>query len=65
MRTYIDIDDKLMHEAMKLLGARSKREAVETALREMVKHRKAARAIKALRGKIEWDGKLDAMRRDT
>jgi Arc/MetJ family transcription regulator len=63
MRTYIDIDDKLMHEAMKLLGARSKREAVETALREMVKHRKAARAIKALYGKLAWEGDVRAIRR--
>jgi Arc/MetJ family transcription regulator len=64
MRITLEIDDKLMAEAMKLLGAKSKREAVETALREAVKHRKAARAIRSLYGKVEWEGDLDAMRRD-
>lgn len=63
MHITVEIDNKLMAEAMKLLGAKSKREAVETALREVVKHRKAAKAIRSLYGKIEWEGDLDSMRR--
>jgi Arc/MetJ family transcription regulator len=63
MRTTIDIDDRLMSEAMKLLGAGSKREAVEMALREVVKHRKAARAIRALYGKLAWEGDVRPTRR--
>ena len=36
MITNIDIDEDLVAEAMKVSGARSKREAVDRALREMV-----------------------------
>ena len=36
MRTNIVIDDKLIAEAMKLSGAKTKREAVEDSLRLMV-----------------------------
>lgn len=36
MITNIDIDDQLVSEAMKLSGARTKREVVDRALREMV-----------------------------
>ena len=37
MRTNIVIDDALMKQAMQASGARSKREAVELALRTLVK----------------------------
>ena len=36
MRTNIDIDDKLLKEAMRAVGATTKRATVETALRKMV-----------------------------
>ena len=36
MLTNIDIDDELVAEAMKISGARTKREVVDRALREMV-----------------------------
>jgi hypothetical protein len=36
MITNIDIDDQLVSEAMKVSGARTKREVVDRALREMV-----------------------------
>lgn len=43
MITNIDIDEELVAEAMKLSGARSKREAVDRALREMVARAKRPR----------------------
>lgn len=36
MLTNIDIDEKLIAQAMEVLGAKTKREAVDRALREMV-----------------------------
>ena len=63
MRTNIEIDDQLMAEAMSELGVRTKREAVETALRQSVRARQQLRAIRELRG-IGWDGDLDEMRTD-
>ena len=63
MRTNIVIDDKLIAEAMKLSGARTKREAVESSLRLLVQLKRQER-IRRARGKLKWTGDLDAMRRD-
>jgi hypothetical protein len=43
MITNIDIDDELVSEAMKVSGARTKREVVDRALREMVARAKRPR----------------------
>jgi len=64
MRTNIVIDDRLMSEALKLSGAKSKREAVELGLRTLVRIRRQE-GLRKLRGKLHWEGDLDAMRRDT
>lgn len=61
MRTNIDIDDKLMKQAMKATGATTKKAAVEAALREVVQLKKQER-IKDWFGKIDWEGDLNAMR---
>jgi Arc/MetJ family transcription regulator len=63
MRTNIVIDPKLMDEALRLSGAPTKRQVVEDALRLLVRVRRQER-LRALRGKLEWSGDLDAMRRD-
>ena len=63
MRTNIFIDDKLIAEAMKLSGARTKREAVESSLRLLVRVKRQEQ-IRRARGKLEWASDLDAMRRD-
>lgn len=63
MRTNIVIDDRLMHDAMAAAGARSKREAVEMGLQLLLARRNQA-AIKSLRGTLDWQGDLDAMRTD-
>jgi Arc/MetJ family transcription regulator len=61
MRTNIVIDDKLMKETLRLTGLRTKREAVELGLRTIVRLRKQE-AIRSFRGKLKWQGDLDAMR---
>jgi Arc/MetJ family transcription regulator len=63
VRTNIVIDDELIAEAMKLSGARTKREAVEDSLRLMVQLKRQEQVRRA-RGKLKWVGDLDAMRRD-
>ena len=63
MRTNIVIDDKLMADALELTGARTKREAVELGLKTLLKTGRQA-DVKRLRGKIVWEGDLDALRRD-
>jgi Arc/MetJ family transcription regulator len=63
MRTNIVIDDRLMNEAMKASGARTKREAVEMGLKTLLRLSRQAE-IRKWRGKLDWQGDLDAMRRD-
>lgn len=61
MRTNIDIDDKLMKQAMKATGATTKKAAVEACMQQAVQLKKQA-GIKKWFGKIPWEGDLDAMR---
>lgn len=63
MRTNIDIDDRLMAAAFKASGLKTKKATVEAALRLLVQTRAQGR-IRALRGKLRWEGSLDGMRRD-
>lgn len=61
MRTNIEIDDKLMRQAMAATKATTKKAAVEIALRKLVQL-KAQEGILKWRGKIKWDGDLTTMR---
>ncbi len=61
MRTNIDIDDRLMEEAMKSSGSRTKRSAVEAGLRLLIQTRTQA-SIRKLRGKVKWQGDLERSR---
>ena len=63
MRTNIVIDDKLMNDTLKVTGLRTKREAVELGLRTLLRLRKQ-QEIRKYRGKLSWEGDLDAMRTD-
>lgn len=62
MRTNIEIDDRLMNEVIRLTGLRTKREAVDFALREVVARHEQLGVLK-LRGRIQWEGNLDQTRR--
>lgn len=63
MRTNIVIDDKLMKDALRSTGLKTKREAVELGLRTLVRLRQQEE-IRRFRGKLKWQGDLDAMRTD-
>ena len=63
MRTNIVIDDELMAEAMRVSGARTKRQVVEEGLRLLIQLN-LQQQVRRLRGKVRWIGDLDAMRRD-
>ena len=64
MRTNIVIDDELMTQVLKLTGIKTKREAVETGLKTLLKLQKQEN-IRNYRGKLLWTGDLDDMRSDT
>jgi Arc/MetJ family transcription regulator len=61
MRTNIDIDDRLMAEAQKASGT-TKKQAVEQALRLMVKLRRQ-QEVGAAFGKYRWRGDLARSRK--
>lgn len=63
MRTNIVIDDKLMQESLRATGLKTKREVVELGLRTLLRLRQQEE-IRRFRGKLGWEGDLDAMRKD-
>jgi Arc/MetJ family transcription regulator len=63
MRTNIVIDDQLMKSILQVTGLKTKREAVELGLRTLLQLRQQEE-IKRFRGKLNWQGDLDAMRLD-
>jgi Arc/MetJ family transcription regulator len=64
MRTNIDIDEQLLSAAMAATGAKTKREAVELGLANLVRLKQQER-IRGYRGKLRWKDDLERMRRDT
>ncbi len=62
MRTNIEIDDMLMADALKATGLKTKKEAVELGLKALIKLKRQG-SIRALRGKLKWDGDLNEMRK--
>jgi Arc/MetJ family transcription regulator len=64
MRTNIVIDDKLMRDTLRAAGLKTKREAVEEGLRTLLRLKRQA-GIRRLRGKLNWQGDLNAMRSDS
>ncbi|GGB73520.1 MULTISPECIES: type II toxin-antitoxin system VapB family antitoxin [Henriciella] len=63
MRTNIDIDDKLMEEAIRLGGFSTKKEAVTESLKLLIQLKRQD-VIRGLKGKLDWSGDLGAMRAD-
>ena len=63
MRTNIEIDDRLMRDALRVSGGKTKRAVVEAALRLLVQT-EAQSGIRRLRGQIDWDGDLEVSRLD-
>lgn len=63
MRTHIVIDDQLMRECLRVTGLKTKREAVEHALRTVLRLHQQEE-IRRFRGKLEWLGDLETMRKD-
>jgi Arc/MetJ family transcription regulator len=63
MRTNIVIDDKLMQDTLRATGLKTKREAVDQALRTLLRLTRQAE-IRPLGGKLRWQGDLDTVRSD-
>ena len=63
VRTNIVIDDALMRAALQVTGLKTKREAVEQGLKTLLRLARQEE-IRSFRGRLDWQGDLEAMRRD-
>lgn len=61
MRTNVVLDDELVAKAMQYTGLTTKRAVIEEALRLLVRL-KSQEEVRNLRGKLHWEGDLEAMR---
>jgi Arc/MetJ family transcription regulator len=61
MRTNIEIEDELIQKALSLTGLKTKRAAVEAALRMLIRV-KEQEEILNLAGKVHWQGDLEESR---
>ena len=62
-RTNIVLDERLVGQAMRLSGAKTRREVVDIALRELIARRSVYRALRRLKGKLPWEGDVASWRR--
>jgi len=62
MRTTLNIDDDALQAAMKHAAGRTKTEVINEALRRFVRAKRRLQLLK-LRGTVEWEGDLDALRK--
>ena len=62
LRTNIELDEKLVHEAMQLTHKKTKKELVNYAIQDLVSRLKRKKLLE-LEGKVEWTGSLDEIRK--
>jgi len=63
MRTNVVIDDGLMRRVMKSGGYKTKKKAIEEALKLLLQVQSQER-LRSLKGRVRWEGDLDQMRSD-
>jgi Arc/MetJ family transcription regulator len=61
VRTNIDIDDRLIREALRVSGLKTKRAVVAAGLQMLIRV-KRQQEILDLAGKVHWEGNLDETR---
>lgn len=60
-RTNIVMDKKLVEAGLKATGLKTRRELVDYALRELLRHKQQKKLL-ALKGTVEWRGNLEELR---
>jgi len=61
VRTNIVLDSKLIEAGLEATGLKTRRELVDFALRELLRHKQQKRLL-SLKGKVIWEGDLTEMR---
>lgn len=62
--TEVVVSSDLIEKALQATGNPNRREVLELALRTLLRQMRAQEELKQMRGTVEWDGDLDAMRVD-
>ena len=63
-RTNVVLDDRLVAQAMRTIGAKTKRAVIDRALRDLVERGRVYDKILALKGKLtDWEGDINAGRK--
>lgn len=62
LRTNIELNEKLVEEALKLTHIKTKKELVNYALKDLIRKIKRKKILE-LEGKVEWTGNLSKMRK--
>jgi Arc/MetJ family transcription regulator len=63
MRTNIVLDESLVEQARRLTGIKTKKDLIHEALRTLIRLRQQTE-VRALRGKLHWEGDLAALRQN-
>ena len=61
VRTNIVLDSRLVEAGLKATGLKTRRELVDFALRELLRHKQQLKLLE-LKGKVQWEGDLEEMR---
>jgi Arc/MetJ family transcription regulator len=61
VRTNIVLDSKLVEAGLKATGLKTRRQLVDFALRELLRHKQQKKLL-SLKGKVTWEGDLETMR---
>lgn len=61
IRTNVVLDNKLIEAGFKATGLKTRRELIDFALRELLRHKQQEKLL-ALKGKVTWEGDLEEMR---
>ena len=62
MRTTLNLDDEALASAMKAAEGKTKTAVINEALRDYARRRRL-RGLLKFRGKLKWEGDLDALRK--
>ncbi|MBI4654583.1 MAG: type II toxin-antitoxin system VapB family antitoxin [Nitrospirae bacterium] len=60
-RTNVELNDKILKDALKLTRIKTKKDVVNYALEELVKKMRRKKMLE-LEGRVKWEGSLNEMR---
>lgn len=61
IRTSVALDKETLEQALQITHIKNNRELIDYALRELIRHKQQKKLLE-LKGKITWEGDLNAMR---